>query len=208
MPARPPPSNCSALIPAAGAGKLGPFKAYLHTRLDDGAADSRILYAELRDRGYRGTIRTLQRYLIRIRSDNRPPAPPRVPAARHLTAWIMRPDDRLTDDDRLGLKDARARCTDIDALVTLAHGFNQLVRERRGGQLEDWIKQASASTFPEIRGFATGLLADFDAVTAGLTQPWSSGAVEGTVNRIKMIKRQMYGRAKLDLLRKRVIAGP
>ncbi len=117
----------------------------------------------------------------------------------------MRPDDKLSDDDRLGLKDARARCADLDTLTTLAHGFNQLVRERRGRHLEDWIKQATASAFPEIRGFATGLLADFDAVTAGLTLPWSSGPVEGNINRIKMIKRQMYGRAKLDLLRKRVL---
>lgn len=131
--------------PSSGPGKLGPFKPYLHTRLDDDITDSRILYAKIRDRGYRGTLRTLQRYLARTRETTRPPAPPLVPAARHLTAWIMRPDDRLTDDDRLGLKNARARCAD----------------------------QASASTFPEIRGFATGLLADLDAVTAGLTQPWS-----------------------------------
>jgi transposase len=59
-----------------------------------------------------------------------------------------------------------------------------------------------------VRGFAIGLRSDFDAVKAGLTQHWSSGPVEGTVNRIKMIKRQMYGRANLDLLRKRVLAPP
>lgn len=117
----------------------------------------------------------------------------------------MRPDDKLTDDDRLGLKHARAHCPDLDALTELAHCFNQLVRERRGHHIEAWIKQAAASSFPEIRGFATGLLNDFDAVRAGLTQPWSSGTVEGTVNRIKTIKRQMYGRAGLDLLRKRVL---
>jgi transposase len=59
-----------------------------------------------------------------------------------------------------------------------------------------------------VRGFGTGLLSDFDAVRNGLTQHWSSGAVEGNINRVKMIKRQMYGRAKLDLLRKRVLASP
>jgi transposase len=117
----------------------------------------------------------------------------------------MRPDDKLSDDDRAGLKDARARCADLDTLTELAHGFNRLVRERRGQQLQDWIDKATQSPFSQIRGFATGLLNDFDAVRAGLTQPWSSGTVEGTINRIKTIKRQMYGRANLDLLRKRVL---
>jgi transposase len=96
----------------------------------------------------------------------------------------MRPDDKLTDDDRVGLKDARARCPDLDALTDLAHGFNQLVRHRAGDRLEEWINQAAQGTFPEIRGFAAGLLKDFDAVRAGLTQHWSSGAVEGNINRV------------------------
>lgn len=58
---------------------------------------------------------------------------------------------------------------------------------------------------PALRSFANGLRNDLDAVTAGLTLPYSSGAVEGTVNRIKTIKRQMYGRARFDLLRKRIL---
>jgi transposase len=194
--------------PSSGPAKLGPFKPYLQACHDEGVTDSQTLFAQIRDRGYRGTLRTLQRFLAQTRDTTRPPAPPPVPAARHITAWIMRPDAKLTDDDRLGLKDARTRCPDLDALTTLAHGFNHLVRERRGRQLEAWINHATACSFPEIRGFAAGLLSDFDAVRAGLTQPWSSGAVEGNVNRIKMIKRQMYGRAKLDLLRKRVLAQP
>ena len=61
---------------------------------------------------------------------------------------------------------------------------------------------------PELRGFAKGLYGDFDAVKAGLTLDWSYGEVEGNITRIKMIKRQMYGRANLDLLRKRVLARP
>ena len=194
--------------PSSGPGKLGPFKAYLLARHDEGVTDSRTLFAQIRERGYRGTLRTLQRFLAQLRDTARPPAPPPIPAARHITAWIMRPDAKLTDDDRLGLKDARARCPDLDALTALVHGFNRLVRERRGRELEAWIKHAAACPFAEIRGFAAGLLGDFDAVRAGLTRPWSSGAVEGNVNRIKMIKRQMYGRAKLDLLRKRILAQP
>jgi len=76
---------------------------------------------------------------------------------------------------------------------------------RRGQHLTAWAGSAEASPVPELRGFAAGLRKDWAAVTAGLTLPYSSGAVEGHVNRIKMIKRQMYGRAKPDLLRKRVL---
>jgi transposase len=191
--------------PSSGRGVLGPFKPYLQARHDEGITDTRALYAEIRGRGYRGTLRTLQRFMVQVRGSDRPPAPPPVPAARHITAWIMRPDDKLSDDDRVGLKDARARCAELDALTELAHGFNQLVRQRGGHRLEEWINRATQGPFPEIRGFAAGLLNDFDAVRAGLTQHWSSGAVEGNVNRVKTIKRQMYGRANLDLLRKRVL---
>ena len=76
---------------------------------------------------------------------------------------------------------------------------------RRGRHLGAWAANAEASPVPELRGFAKGLRKDWAAVTAGLTLPYSSGVVEGHVNRIKMIKRQMYGRAKPDLLRKRVL---
>jgi hypothetical protein len=108
-------------------------------------------------------------------------------------------------DGRTGLKDACTRCPDLAALTDLAHGFNTLVRQRGGHQLEAWINQAAQSSFAEVRGFATGLRSDFDAVRTGLTQQWSSGAVEGNINRVKTIKRQMYGRANLDLLRIRIL---
>ena len=80
-----------------------------------------------------------------------------------------------------------------------------MLRRRPGSHLDAWTASAEASAVRELRGFATGLRKDWDAVTAGLTLPYSSGVVEGHVNRIKMIKRQMYGRAKPDLLRKRVL---
>ncbi|WP_091453626.1 transposase [Micromonospora inyonensis] len=66
-------------------------------------------------------------------------------------------------------------------------------------------QQAEQGSTPEIRSFANGLRKDWTAVTAGLTMTWSSGAVEGAVNRIRMIKRAMYGRANPDLLRRRIL---
>lgn len=193
--------------PRSGRDVLSEFEPYLHDRVgQDPDLGNEQLFREIRKRGYRGSLRTLRTYLAQIRRQrSAPPAPPPVPSARQITGWIMRPDDKLDEDDRLGLKAACTACPDLAALVELAHGFNDLVRTRGGVRLEDWITTAVASPFPELRGFAKGLYHDFDAVKAGLTLHWNSGKVEGTVTRIKMIKRQMYGRAKLDLLRKRIL---
>jgi transposase len=192
--------------PSTGRDVLSPFKAYLQTRCAEGVTATSVLYGEIRARGYRGSERTLRRFLVDVRGHDRPPDPPSVPSACEITGWIMRPGDKLGDEDRTGLKDACARCPELAALTDLAHGFNALVRQLGDDRLETWINQAVQSSLAEVRAFAVGLRSDFDAVRAGLTQQWNSGAVEGTVNRIKMIKRQMYGRAKLDLLRKRVLA--
>jgi transposase len=81
-----------------------------------------------------------------------------------------------------------------------------MLRQRHGGEaFEAWATAAESSTISEIRGFATSLRRDTAAVVAGLTLPWSSGPVEGTVTRVKLIKRTMYGRARFDLLRRRVL---
>ena len=197
--------------PPSGRDVLAGFKPYLHTRLDEEpTASNATLLKEIQARGYRGSLRTLREYLagIRRQTNNAPPPPPPVPSARQLTAWIMRPADKLDEADQLGLNTACAACPELAALTELAHGFNHMVRTRGGARLEQWIKQAISGPFPEVRGFAKGLYGDFDAVKAGLTLQWSSGKVEGNVTRVKMIKRQMYGRAKLDLLRKRILAPP
>lgn len=80
-----------------------------------------------------------------------------------------------------------------------------LVRERRGTQLEGWIAEVQSAGPPELRGFSRNLHRDWQAVHAGLTVRWSSGPVEGNINRVRLIKRTMYGRAKFVLLRKRVL---
>ncbi len=77
--------------------------------------------------------------------------------------------------------------------------------ERHGDRLDAWISAVEADDQPDLHRFTHGLRRDHAAVLAGLTQPHSSGVIEGNVNRIKTIKRQMYGRASFDLLRKRVL---
>ena len=87
----------------------------------------------------------------------------------------------------------------------LVQAFMQMIRERTGHQLDTWLGEVEASNLPELKSFAKGIQQDKVAVLAGLTLPWSQGPVEGHVNRLKLIKRSMYGRAKLPLLRQRVL---
>ena len=87
----------------------------------------------------------------------------------------------------------------------LAQAFMHMIREQTGQQLDTWLDEVEASHLPELESFAKGIQQDKAAVLAGLTLPWSNGLLEGHVNRLKLIKRSMYGRAKLPLLRARVL---
>jgi transposase len=99
----------------------------------------------------------------------------------------------------------RADCPHLDRLATHVTSFATMLMRRQGQHLDDWIAAVRADDLPHLQSFATGLTQDYDAVLNGLTLEHSSGAVEGNVNRIKVLKRQMYGRAGFDLLRKRVL---
>ncbi len=112
------------------------------------------------------------------------------------------------EETRPQLKAILGRCPELDALHGCIRGFAVMLTRRRGERLPGWLDQARAIGLPGLNSFVTGIEHDVAAVTAGLTQPWNSGPVEGHVNRIKMLKRQMYGRASLDLLRKRVLMTP
>ena len=124
-----------------------------------------------------------------------------------MARWILTPPADLAGSDRAALAQITARCDELKATRDLVREFADMLCHRHGERLEAWAAQAESSPVSELRGFSKGLRKDWAAVTAGLTVSYSSGAVEGHVNRIKMIKRQMYGRAKPDLLRKRVLLG-
>jgi transposase len=93
---------------------------------------------------------------------------------------------------------------DLAAVYHLAQEFGKIVRQRLPDQFTKWLEKASTSGLIDFRHFATSLAKDQDAVVAGLSVSWSSGPVEGHVNRLKLIKREMFGRGKLDLLKKRL----
>ena len=176
-------------------GLLGPHQAYRRQRWDEGVRSTERLHQELRERGYRGSLRTLRRLTAQLRQDAAAAAPPPAPPARKVASWILTPPGKLTDTDRAALAQITARCEELDTTRSLVREFADMLCHRHGEHLEAWAAQAEASPVSELRGFAKGLRKDWAAVTAGLTVPYSSGPVEGHVNRIKMIKRQMYGRA-------------
>jgi transposase len=201
-------ATADQLIPGARLarpGLLGPHQAYLRQRWDEGVRRTGRLHQELRARGYRGSLRTLRRLTARLRQDTAVPAPPPAPAARKVASWILTPAGELADDNRAALAQITARCEELKATRALVRQFADMLCHQRGERLQAWAAQAETSPVSELRGFSKGLRKDWAAVTAGLTVSYSSGPVEGHVNRIKMIKRQMYGRAKPDLLRKRVL---
>ena len=150
----------------------------------------------------------MRRYLNTLcDGSGRSPRPPEF-TARQVRQWILRRPDRLDDDDREHLRAICERCSTLATVTQLAQRFAGLLRERRSpDQLVAWVEAVESTDIPELHTFASGLRKDWAAVTAGLTLPWSSDGVEGHVNRIKMLKRQMYGRANLDLLRRRVLVG-
>ncbi|MEV6351018.1 ISL3 family transposase [Actinoplanes sp. NPDC051851] len=182
------------------------FKPYLLQRCTDGITGTNQLLAEIRSQGYTGSERTLRRWLLTIRGSNAAvPPPPPIPKAREITGWIMRPTSKTTTENLEQLQRFCEICPDLGTIRDLARGFTDLLRTRGGNHLDAWTTRAEQESIPQIRSFANGLRKDWAAVTAGLTTSWSSGPVEGAVNRIKMLKRQMYGRANTDLLRHRII---
>ncbi|MER5278917.1 transposase [Streptomyces sp. NPDC002809] len=122
-----------------------------------------------------------------------------------MTGWLTRHPPPLTDEDRAGLKDVLARCPELDTAAGHVREFGEILTNRLGSTLPAWIEVVDASQLPGLTGFALHLLRDLDAVTAGLTLNWSSGSIEGAVNCVKKIKRQLYRRAGFELLRKMIL---
>ncbi|MCX5231503.1 transposase [Streptomyces sp. NBC_00233] len=148
-----------------------------------------------------------QRHLRRYRTGRgHAPAPgPKPPTVREVTSWIMTHPEHLRDESADKLRLLRERDPELDRLTGHVRKFAAMMTGRHGDRLEDWITGAEHDTLAPLASFAHHLRRDFDAVRNGLSLPHNSGAVEGSINRLKMLKRQMFGRASLDLLRKRVL---
>jgi transposase len=208
------------LVKATGrAGKLDPFKPWINQRWNEGLTNAAALHREITAQGWAGSVQAVERYVRQFRgTDGRsragrnplqaPPVTP-PPKTREVTRWLLTHPDRLDPADQARLDAATAQCPHLDILAAHVRSFAKIMSLRRGeAELDDWLAGAEASGLPQLRSFARGIRRDQQAVTAGLSLPYSSAAMEGNVNKIKLIKRQCYGRAGFPLLRKRVIHHP
>lgn len=202
-------SGVEELLAKPRAGRpsvLDEFKPYLHDRWNAGVTNASTLFGEITEQGYRGSRGTVATYLAPFRAlGAAPPSKPTVPKARHISSWMLRHPDELDTDEQLRLKQVLTTCPHLDMTAAHVGAFAHMLTGRHGELLDKWMAAVDADDLPHLHRFVTGLRRDYDAVRNGLTLPHSSGSVEGNVNRIKMIKRQMYGRAGFDLLRKRIL---
>ncbi|WP_151476050.1 ISL3 family transposase [Streptomyces albicerus] len=185
---------------------LDDYKPYLDQRWQEGCTNAWKLWEEIKEQGYPRGYAGVRDYVSRNLRGKPQPVGPRPPSARAVTCWILTHPDALPESDQLRLKAVLANCPELTALSEHVRSFGHMLAHLQGDQLPTWIEAATSTTdLPSLRHFAQHLERDLDAVIAGLTLPWNSGVVEGHVNRIKMLKRQMFGRAGFELLRKRVL---
>lgn len=190
----------------AGPSRLDRFTPYLVRRWREGCQVAAYLHEEIRAQGYHGSKRSVRRFVEGWRRSQPPPPMRRLLPGPQTLCWLLlRRRSDLDDAEQLLLNDLCRRSSEVAVSRRLAQRFMILVRERRSGQLDQWIADVQTTGPPELRGFSRNLHRDWKAVHAGFTVHWSSGPVEGNINRLKLIKRQMFGRAKFDLLRKRVL---
>jgi transposase len=200
------------------ASVLDPYVPYLVERWNEGCRNGKKLYREIREQGYSNSEEACARFTAHLRraeAQGRPPSSvPRArrgsvaglsPTSKNVAALFMRREEKLSEEQKEYLK---RLCEADEALADarrLTQEFARMARGLDGEKLDGWLKEAEACSAPAMKRFATGLKKDLNAVRAGLTEGWSNGPVEGFVHKLKLIKRQGYGRAGFDLLRARML---
>jgi transposase len=200
---------------------IDPYKPYLLSRWQQGCRTGSQLERELRAQGYKGSQRALYRFLATLepavnsatkrgfssasKQSASPPNPLLTLSVQQATWLFFRKADQLKPEEQERLRQLRQASPQIEMAYHLVEQFLRMVRERSGEHLAAWLAEVQASQLPAFDSFVTGVQQDQDAVLAGLTLPWSTGPLEGHVNRLKLIKRSMYGRANFDLLKRRVL---
>jgi transposase len=199
------------------ASRLDPHTAYLLERWHRGCHNATHLWRELQTRGFSGSYGLVAGFLAPLRrgqpvrslAEAGPTtadtsAPPTLTARQLAFLLIGRPEQRTAAEQAV-LCQVQERDPVVAALATLIEAFVQMMRERTATTLNAWLDAAVTSELPELRRVARGLAQDAAAVQAALELPYSNGQTEGQITRLKLLKRQMYGRAKLDLLRLRLL---
>ena len=209
-----PPARSGMLT--AGSG----WEQRVRARWDGGEHNAAALWRALRAEGFPGSAGSIRRQVGGWRTvpgcpgprptdgagstDARPvPLPP--PSPRQVRWWLVGSPDERTTDQLAYLERLRTPCPAVDTAQVVVQEFGRIVRERDRAAFDPWIAMTEASGVPELSAVATFMRRDYAAIVAGLTLPWSQGQTEGQVTKLKLVKRQMYGRGKLDRLYRRLV---
>lgn len=206
--------------------QLTPYLKRLQERWQGGCTNASQLWREIQKEGFKGSRGLVARWAaeerarlpVDIRFCRQQSAtfqakacsiPPVIPWSAKRASWLIvkKPPD-LDDEEKEALNRMAQSDPQVALGVDLAQQFMVMVRQREQDKLDGWMETVKNSAIPALISFANGLRSDFTAVRNALRYVWSNGQTEGQVNRLKFIKRQMYGRAKFDLLRKRVLPRP
>ncbi|GGY13288.1 transposase [Streptomyces minutiscleroticus] len=189
------------------AGILAPYQSHLHRRWNEGEHNIAGLFREVAARGFAGSEGTVRLYVSTHRKALDAGLPPPAPARSvfEVSRLLMSRPEHLDEDQRTFVKHLRNRCPELATLHDRIHSFATVFTEKRITLLDRWITRVKTDGIPQLVRYANGLLDDLDAVRAGVALPHSSGVAEGRVTDLKLIKRQMAGKAGIPLLRKRVI---
>lgn len=196
-----------------------PFRDYLKERWQQGEVMIRTLWREIQAQGFRGSYKSVWTFVRNwplpagmtptsssssgATSTRRGASPPRTP--RQMKWLLLRQPEDLNTKDAAYRRVLFGLSPSLSSLSALGQDFVRLLRERKSQALLPWLERAKRCSYEEVRRFAQGLEKEFPAVQAALTEPWSTGQVEGQITNLKLLKRQMYGRAHIDLLRLRVL---
>jgi transposase len=201
------------------ASVLDPYLPYIQQRWNEGCRSAKRLHQEIREQGYRHSVDTVNRLLSSFRyteqRGGRIPLATKAkkgsiagasPTAKNVAALFMRREEMLSEEQKEYLGRLCASDAALADARRLTQEFAKTARSLEGEKLDRWLEEAEASGASVMEKFVTGLRKDLAAVRAALTEEWSNGPVEGFVTKLKLIKRQGYGRANFDLLRARSLA--
>jgi transposase len=211
---------------------LDPFETYLEKRWQEGCTNASQLWREIKEQGYPGTPRRVLQWARRHREEPAPSTPGRyqasmakrcqkrtlgkpvgnagrAPSPKRLVCPLLSDPEDLEKTERGTLDEMLEASTDLAVIYPLIQGFKKMIEnvnsDSQAEKLGGWLKKALASGVKDFETFAMGLKREQSGVEAAMTLPYSNGQTEGQINKLKLIKRQMYGRGSFQMLRQRVL---
>lgn len=186
---------------------LDTFRAKLERRFLEGCRNAKALWRELRAQGYNGSYQPVRRWLCERRQFPNDALTKLRVSPRFLSSLLVRDKAHLGTREKAAVK-LMVKVPQLGQLVALTARFKSALLQQQPDQMATWSTDVEASDFTSLKNFAAGLRKEWDALMAACSSPFSNGPTEGAVNRLKLIKRQMYGRGSFSLLRKRVLLSP